>query len=1004
MRGSTRLVLACIWLVVLPTAAFAQASITGVVRDSSGAVLPGVTVEATSPALIEKARSVVTDGSGQYRIITLPPGTYTISFTLSGFSTVRREGVELAGTFTASVDADLRVGSVEETVTVTGDAPLVDVQSATQQRVIDSEVVDAIPSGRMPSSFVVLIPGVSVTQGAGNWYGLGAQDVGGSIGDIVGIYAIHGGQFQDSRLMINGVSTGWGNEAFETGYTPNMSAIQEVVVDTAASAENEVGGVRTNIIPRDGGNLFAGTVFGSFTNENLTTNNIDDDLRARSLPHANSVKVSGDFNPGFGGPLKRDKVWFYTSVRYLRADNYVAGVFVDTTQDDPNVWAYTPDLNQKAVNSGIWKDAQARVTWQATPLHKLAFSYTQQTSCKCPSLQSATQIGGTENRWGRPQRVVTADWTAPITNRLLVDGSVLHQINKWGFFPRDSAPRTLIGFLEQSNGMNLKTRPGDFRNARNETLRYRFSLSYVTGAHAFKTGVVNSWATADYNVFALQPIRYRLNNGVPNQVILRVRPYHDLWTLDAEPGVYAQDRWTINRLTLNLGVRYDYKRSHFPEQIISDPNNAYGTAALVPVPFTIPETPQLRWHDITPKMAAAYDVFGDGKTAFKISLNKYLDGRQVDGIGNPVAGNLVLETNRSWNDANRNFTPECDLSATGANGECGPMANPNFGKVAGGAGQWDPRVLSGWGVRGFNWEFSASVQREVLAQVSVDVGYFRRWYGNLTTTDDRALSPADFDTFSITAPSDSRLPGGGGYTIAGLRDLKQTSFGRASDNFVTFANEYGRLIHHWNGVDLTVNARVRGGVLLQGGVSTGRTSTDNCELLEKLPEMAMTIAGVVARPEAAVPAGVLSPVGYCHIDTKFLTQVKFLGAYTIPRIDVQVSGSLQSIPGPEVQANYVANNTVVMPSLGRPLSGSAANVTVNLVEPGTMYGERLNQLDLRFAKILRFGMRRASLNVDLYNALNGNAVLQQSNAFGNWQQPQGILVGRAVKTSVQYDF
>ena len=986
MRRLLRIAISCACFFA-PAAAFAQASITGVVRDSSGAVLPGVTVEATSPALIEKARTVVTDGTGQYRIVTLPPGTYTVTFTLSSFSTVRREGVELAGTFTATIDADLRVGSLEETVTVTGDTPLVDVQSATQQRVIDSEVVDTIPSGRMPSSFVVLIPGVSVTQGAGNWYGLGAHDVGGAVGDIVGIYAIHGGNFQDSRMMINGVSTGWGNEAFETGYTPNMSAIQEVVVDTAASAENEVGGVRTNIIPRDGGNQFAGTIFGSFTSESLAANNIDSDLEQRGLPHANSVKVNGDFNPGFGGPLRRDKVWFYAAARYMRADNYVAGVFYDTTQDDPNVWAYTPDLNRKAVNSGIWKDAQARLTWQATSLHKLAFSYSQQTSCKCPSLQNATQIGGTENRWGLPQRVVTADWTAPLTSRLLVDGSVLHQINKWGFFPRDSSPLSLIGFLEQSNGMNLKTRPGDYRNARNETFRYRFSLSYVTGAHAFKAGVVNSWATADYNVFALTPIRYRLNRGVPNQVILRVRPYHDLWTLDAEPGVFAQDRWTIDRLTVNLGVRYDHKRSHFPEQVISDPTNAYGSALFVPVPFTIPSTEQLRWHDITPKMAAAYDLFGDGKTAVKVSLNKYLDGTQVDILGNPVAGNLILETNRSWNDANGNLRPECDLMAPAANGECGQLANPNFGKVTGGAGQWDPRLLRGWGVRGYNWEFSASVQREVLPQVSIDLGYFRRWFGNLRTTDDRALSPADFDTFGIPAPSDSRLPDGGGYIVGGLRDLKTTSFGRPSDNYVTFADEYGRQIQHWNGIDLTVNARVRGGVMLQGGMSTGRTSTDNCEIVAKLPELSPSI-----------------PVDYCHMNTKFLTQLKFLGAYTIPRVEVQISGSLQSIPGPEVQANYVATNAVIAPSLGRALAGGAANVTVNLVEPGTMYGERLNQLDLRFAKILRIQQRRVSLNVDLYNAFNGNAVLQQSQAFGNWQQPQGVLVGRNMKFSVQYDF
>ena len=164
---------------------------------------------------------------------------------------------------------------------MTGETPLVDTQSATQQRVLGSEVVDAIPTSRMPSSLVELIPGITVTQGAGNWYGLGGHDVGGSVGDIVGIFAIHGGTFQDSRMMINGLSTGWGNEAFETGYTPNMSAIQETVVDTAASVENEVGGVRTNIIPKDGGNVFAGTIYGSYTNEHLASNNVDADLRSR---------------------------------------------------------------------------------------------------------------------------------------------------------------------------------------------------------------------------------------------------------------------------------------------------------------------------------------------------------------------------------------------------------------------------------------------------------------------------------------------------------------------------------------------------------------------------------------------------------------------------------------------------------------------------------------------------------------------------------------------------
>ena len=462
-----RVVVVCAWLVIIPAAAYAQASITGVVRDASGAVIPGVTVEAASPALIEKVRSVVTDGGGQYRLVTLPPGIYTVTFTLSGFSTLRREGVELTGTFTAAINADLRVGSLEETVTVTSETPLVDIQGTTQQRVVGAEVVDAVPSGRMPSSFVVLIPGINVTQGAGNWYGLGAHDVGGSVGDIAGIYAIHGGSFQDSRMMINGVSTGWGNEAFETGYSPNMSAIQEVVVDTAASAEASEGGVRTNIVPRDGGNAFSGTIFGSFTNEHLTADNLDDDLTARGLAHANSVKLNGDFNPGFGGPIRRDALWFYTAVRYLRADNYVGGVFVDKTAGRPERLGLharrEPEgrqqrrLERRAGARDLAGDrgAQVRVLVRAADLLQVSVAH----------LGHAGR--GYREPVGTAAASVTADWTAPLTNRLLFDASVLQQINKSGFFPRATASPLLIGFLEQSTGMNVKTRTGDYREQKN---------------------------------------------------------------------------------------------------------------------------------------------------------------------------------------------------------------------------------------------------------------------------------------------------------------------------------------------------------------------------------------------------------------------------------------------------------------------------------------------------------------------------------------------------------
>jgi hypothetical protein len=986
----------------VPAAALAQASITGVVRDSSGAVLPGVTVEAASPALIEKVRTVTTDGTGQYRVVDLRPGTYSVTFTLAGFNTFRREGVELSGTFTATVNADLRVGAVEETVTVTAQTALVDVQSTTQQRVIGHEVADAVPSSRMPAGLGALIPGMQVAISAANFTGLGAQEVGGAGGDTTTNLSIHGGQNTDFRMNLNGLSTGWANETFETGYTPNMSATQEITIDAAAvSAESAEGGVRLNIIPRDGGNLFNGTVFGSYASEKMAARNLSDDLKQRGLLNANTIKVNGDFNPGFGGPIRRDRLWFYTSARYLKASAYVGGMATDTTATDPRVFRFNPDIDQPVANDAHWKDAQARLTWQATQKNKFAFSWSQQNSCKCPSLMNATtsREAGADNRWGNPQRIVTGDWTAPMTSRLLLEAGALYQLNKWGWFPYEDLDPAAIPLTEQIGNINFKARASGYRRNVNDTFRYRLAASYVTGAHAFKVGFANSTGGTDYDNFILNPVAYRLNNGIPNQLTLRARPYHDLWELDADIGLYAQDRWTVKRLTLSGGVRLDYKKSHFPEQHLGP------SFPLLPTRnITFAERDQLAWKDLTPKLGAAYDLLGNGRTALKVTLNKYLSGRQVDGLGNPVGG-LVLQTTRNWTDTNGNFFPDCDLTNPADNGECRTMANPNFGKEVGGT-VYEPETLRGWGVREYNWEFSTGVQHELVSGLSVDIGYFSRWYGNLglgtptgnsggvnfITADDRTLTPADFDSFCITAPSDPRLPGGGGYQVCGLYDLKPAKFGVPSDEFVTFAKDYGKQVQNYKGVDLSTNARLPRGIIVQGGVSLGKTTLDVCEVVDALPEM-------------LVEAGTIIPRQHCRTDTPFLTQFKMLGSYTVPRIDVRLSASFQSIPGPPIQANLVVPNATVRQSLGRDLAGGAQNITVNIIDPGTMYGDRLNQLDMRVSKLLRTGgRRRMSLNVDVYNVLNSNAVQTESNVYSTWRRPQSILVARFAKVSAQFDF
>jgi hypothetical protein len=316
-------------------------------------------------------------------------------------------------------------------------------------------------------------------------------------------------------------------------------------------------------------------------------------------------------------------------------------------------------------------------------------------------------------------------------------------------------------------------------------------------------------------------------------------------------------------------------------------------------------------------------------------------------------------------------------------------------------------MLTGWNKRDFNWQLSAGVQHELMPRVSLDVGYYRTWFGNFVVTDNRALSPADFDRFSITAPSDPRLPNGGGYQVTGLFNVRPEKFSVPADNFITSAKKYGDQSRRWEGVDVSVNARPSTSLMLQAGTSTGHMATDNCDLVDKLPEMQLA-PQALGEPNVlsvgAVASNTWIPASLCHQQTKFLTNFKFLGVYTVPRVDVQLSATVQSYPGPQIVANYVATNAVVTPGLGRPLSGNAANMQVNIVPPGTIYGERSNQVGLRLAKILRVSQVRTTASVDLYNLFNADAVLTVNNAFATWQRPQSILNPRWAKIVLQFDF
>ena len=521
---------------------------------------------------------------------------------------------------------------------------------------------------------------------------------------------------------------------------------------------------------------------------------------------------------------------------------------------------------------------------------------------------------------------------------------------------------------------------------------YRAAMSYVTGTHNFKAGFNRVHGYLEVHNYDFQPTTYRFNNGVPNQITLRASPYTTRAHQDNDLGLFAQDRWTLDRWTLSGGVRFDLFQTSFPEQHI-------GPGPLVPTRnITFPAQENMNWKDITYRSAAAWDIFGDGRTAFKITLNKYLAGQTLNALGvqvNPF-NQLINTTNRSWNDRgglgiNGDYIPQCNLSIPAANGECGPLASSAFGTAIPGA-SFDPDLLGGFGNRQYNWEFSAGVQHELMPRVSLDVGYFRRIWGNFQVTDNLALSAADFDLFSMTAPRHPELPGGGGFTVDGLRNLKPTAFGRPAQDLNTLSDKYGKQIEHWNGFDITVNARLQNGLTMQAGTSTGRTSEDDCEIVAKLPEMNS--------------GANLRPLGYCNRETPWQTQFKGYAVYTVPRVDVQLSGTLRSTIGNQYNANFTATNAILASSstLGRPLAGNAANIWIALLAPNSTFIERRNELDLRFGKILRFGRVRNVVSLDLFNALNSDALVSLNQSFASWLRPTEILNARLMKISYTLDF
>ena len=974
-------------LLLAPRAVLAQSSIAGEVTDETGGVLPGVAVEAASPALIEGSRTVFTDGQGRYSVIDLRPGVYTVSFTLQGFSTVRREGVDVAAGVSVPINAQLAVGSLQETVTVSGATPVVDIQQATQRSVIDRETIQALPTNRTTHTVGMILPGMKMT----------GSMVGGAGSTIVQQYVTARGKSQiQNTSQVDGMDTrmirGGGNLPYD-----NIGMAQEVSIETnPTTAETSGGGVRINMIPRDGGNDFSGDVHFSGMISDWQADNITDDLRAIGATTPTSTENMFDFNPAFGGPLVRDRLWFYVSGRVNHAKLGPAGA--SFFSPDPETGQLLPDSSRPGFNNTATDNISFRLTWQAGQNHKITSYRDQFWRYQSHFLGSATTDWATvPQEYSRgTQYVWPTKWTYTATNRLLVEAGFQY----WGydntlFHPQEGtrfdAPAAYGGAPETQTGPWYANAgqfhiPGNYmtkafilgsccRRYIQPSRVYAASVSYVTGSHSVKAGLMGRWGH--------EQIKRQQHNGSLSQWYIFGRPFRvrispdpsDIkMNVNSDLGFYVQDQWTIDRLTVNAGVRVEHFNGGIGES--SSPAGRFVPAR------SVQEFEVWNFTDVLPRFSVVYDLFGDARTALKFSA-----GRYVGTLGAvPLEEYNPLRTaneDRNWFDRDLGGL---DLPTNGDNiaqdNEIAPSADPQFGLRA--ARQAHPDIE-----REDSWDFSAGVQQELTDGVSLTAMWYHTREGRLWALRDVGLGPGDYRRFEVANPLNPS-------EMIPVYDLIP---GTEIGNVFAVSSDINQ--RTYNGFELSTQARLdTGGTILAGWYFDRQLEVD-CDTHDPNNFRFCDETGELYQDHGAV-----DPIPFRH-EFKLAITHDLPGGFEGAISFISYPGAGGSPPdrsapdGADTRwrdAGMVIGNT--------PWGAPTVPIRdVLLLAPGAEYLDRWNQLDISIKRRFRAGGIDFLPSLDLYNVNNSSVVLGEVETHGPSRgRPLTILGGRLMRLGVLVRF
>jgi len=931
--------------------------------------MPGVTVEAASPALIEKVRSVIADDRGVYLIVDLRPGTYTVTFTLAGFQTFKREALELPSNFTATVNAEMRVGALEESVTVSGASPVVDVQTTANTQVLNREVLDAVPTGRTAQTAAALVPGVI----------MGTPDVAGSNGMNQNASQAHGYGASDATVLVDGVQLqGLCGNGSTQSYS-NVQNYEEIVITNAgAGADVSGGGVRQNIIPKKGGNEFHGSGAAAYASGKWQPVATNADLAARGLVLGNKFEEIWNAETAFGGKIVRDKMWWYAGTRKNFANTLVA----DT---------HNADGSQGETPQSV-KNLSLRITNQLTPRHQLNVFYDR--VWKEEIIMSAG-YDPLAAEWTHPSPLYDqgqVKWTSPISSKLFLEAGFNHyQPNRTNTYVPDclchnlpyESPGWFQHVTKRDTSLGTVTGAYPFGLTTQNTTRhfYDASASYVTGTHNIKAGIQDQHGVERFFVDKNGDLEQVYQNGVPTSVSIFNTSLNYRNDMNHVWGVYAQDSWKMSRMTLSYGIRYEDVRTSIPAQEVG-PGRFVGQRTYNGDKMPIYKS----WN---PRFGVVYDLLGDGKTAVKFSANKYqapIYDTLTNGF-NPIRSQSASVT---WNDLNKDdiaLENEMNLAQLPTNfgtvvPGCSVLATPGATPCA---TSWiDPNRK-----RGNSWLYSVGGQREVLPGMTVSANWFHTDFGELPLTYNTLQSFADYTPVLIASPID-----GTPITIYNVSNAARTK----TLNLLT--NAAGDTRKWSNALEFTSSARLSHGAQIFGGVTMDRTITVQCDDPSNPNNLRFCDQSQTGMP--------------------WLINLKIAGSMRLP-YGISVGAAVQSYRyrvGPTANplsatqwlltptTRYAANCTGPCTPGGLVDPGmTTANLAVPLVAPGNDLSDRIKQLDINLGKWIQVGHGlRVQPEVSLFNVLNNLAAYQfRSFNYGtsSYYQPSTTLLPRTLRFGMQ---